>query len=139
MIKNIKRICFAVVVIFALVGAGGTALAATGYLTWGGTQDYNEAVQNLSEIGNRSQQLKVERDTAKASNSQLENIIKDKENIIKDKDNLINAKAQEVEAKQKEIDALRNQNTAESGQLQQAEKDMKDVNQKTKDVLNSLN
>lgn len=137
--KQIKRIGLAMVVIFALLGAGGTALAAVGYITWGGSQAYNEALQNLSDIGSRGQQLKAERDTAKASNGQLENIIRDKENIIKDKDNQINAKVQEIEAKQKEIDALRNQNTAESGQLQQAEKDMKDVNQKTKDVLNSLN
>ena len=137
--KQIKRIGLAMVVIFALLGAGGTALAAAGYITWGGTRDYNEALENLNAIGSRGQQLKSERDTAKASNGQLENIIRDKENIIKDKDNLIKAKDQEVAAKQKEIDNLRNQNNADAGQLQQAEKDMKDVNQKTKDVLNSLN
>ena len=136
--KTVKRIAMTLVALFALVGATGTALAAGGYITWGGTQNFNEAIQHLDTIGQRGQELKSKLNTANATKEQLENAVRDKENIIRDKENLINSKDQQLEAKQKEIDNLRNQQTGNADQLQQAERDMESINQKTKEVLNSF-
>ncbi len=57
--KTVKRIAMTLVALFALVGATGTALAAGGYITWEGTQNFNEAIQRLDTIGQRGQELKT--------------------------------------------------------------------------------
>lgn len=137
--KSIKRIITAFVVLFALIGAGGVTAFASGYINWQGTQAYQNILVTLEQIKQRGQGLKTERDTYKGSNEQLVNQIKDKENIIKDKDNLINAKTQENDALKKENDKLKESSTNEANKLKQAEMDMKDVDSKSKDVLNSLN
>lgn len=76
-------------------------------------------------------ELKTERDNSNRSNEQLVN-------QIKDKDNLINAKTQENEALKKENDKLKETSANEANKLKQAEIDMSDVDQKSKDVLNKL-
>ena len=120
-----------VVILFAILGLGTTVLATGGYIQWKGSSDFNEAMENLNLIEQRGVELKSERDMTNATNEQLQNIIRDKENIIQNKDNLINAKEQEIEN-------LRNQQGGDDSQLKQAEKDMEDVNNKTKQVLNGL-
>ena len=113
------------VIAFLMLTTG--VFAAASYIQWAGTQDYQETLINLDLIGQRGQELKSERDSLGNSNEQLENIIKDKENIIKDKDN-------EIEALEKRISDGR----TTQDQLKQAEKDMQDVNNKSKQVLNNL-
>lgn len=130
--KSIKRIITTLVVLFALIGAGGVTALASGYITWNGTQAYQNILVTLEQIKQRGQGLKTERDESKRSNEQLVN-------QIKDKDNLINAKTQENDALKKENDKLKESATNEANKLKQAEMDMKDVDSKSKDALNSLN
>ena len=129
--KTIKRITITIVTIFAFLGAGTTALAATGYITWKGSADFQQVLENLNLISERGQELKTERDGYYRENEQLVN-------RLKDKDNLINAKEQELDALRKDNQQLKESSTNNSNELKQAEKDMKEVNQKSKDVLNSL-
>ena len=137
--KSRKKLLKVVAIAFMIIGISTTALAAGGYITWNGSTDFHEAMENLNRIGERGNTLKSERDMANATNEQLQNVIKDKENVIKDKDNLINSKDQEISALEQEIENLKNQGTGNNEQLKQAEKDMKDVNNKTKQILNGLN
>ena len=144
--KSRKKLLKVVAIAFMIIGISTTALAAGGYITWNGSTDFHEAMENLNLIGERGNILKSERDRENATNEQLqnvmkykENVIKDKENVIKDKDNLISAKDQEIAAKEQEIENLKNQGTGNNEQLKQAEKDMRDVNNKTKEILNGLN
>ena len=129
--KAIKRIVITVGTFLVLIGGGGTALAAAGYITWDGSADFQQAMENLSLISDRGQELKTERDGFYRENEQLIN-------QVKDRDNLINAKQQEIDALSKENKQLKESSTNKSNELKQAEHDMKDVNQKSKEVLNSL-
>lgn len=129
--KTIKRITITTVTIFAFLGVSTTALAATGYITWKGSADFQQTLENLNLISERGQELKTERDGFYRENEQLIN-------QVKDRDNLINAKQQEIDALSKENKQLKESSTNKSNELKQAEHDMKDVNQKSKEVLNSL-
>lgn len=137
--KSRKKLLKVVAIAFMIIGISTTALAAGGYITWNGSSDFHEAMENLNLIGERGNILKGERDMANATNEQLQNVIKDKENVIKDKDNVISSKDQEIASLEQEIENLKNQGTGNNDQLKQAEKDMKDVNNKTKQILNGLN
>lgn len=123
-----KRFSILTVTIVAFLTLATGVMAGATYINWNGTQDYHETLENLNLIGQRGRELKSERDNLGNSNEHLENIIKDKENIIKDRDN-------EIEALEKRIS---NGQTTQD-QLRQAEKDMKDVNGKSKQVLNGMN
>ena len=129
--KTIKHITITIVTLFAFLGISTTALAATGYITWKGSADFQQALENLNIISERGQELKTERDGYYRENEQLVN-------RLKDKDNLINAKEQELDSLRKENQQLKESSTNNSNELKQAEKDMKEVNQKSKDVLNNL-
>lgn len=129
--KTIKRITITIVTIFAFLGAGTTVLASAGYISWNGSADFQQTLENLNLISERGQELKTERDGYYKENEQLVN-------RLKDKDNLINAKEQELDALRKENQQLKESATNNSNELKQAEKDMKEVNQKSKDVLDSL-
>lgn len=129
--KIIKRTLATLIIAFAFLGLGTTALAANGYITWGGSQDVQQALENLNLISDRGQELKTERDGYYRDNEQLVN-------QLKDKDNVINSKTQEIEAKQKEIDQLEQSATNNTDELKQAEKDAKTVNKKTSEVLKGL-
>lgn len=129
--KLIKATLITLIAVFALLGASVTALAASGYVNWNGTTAYQNILITLEQITTRGQELKTERDNSNRSNEQLVN-------QIKDKDNLINAKAQENEALKKENDKLKETSANEANKLKQAEMDMSDVDQKSKDVLNKL-
>lgn len=129
--KLIRGTLITLIAVFAIFGASVTALAASGYVNWNGTSAYQNILITLEQITNRGQELKTERDNSNRSNEQLLNQIKDRENVIKDKEN-------QLEAKQKEIDNLKNSATNNTDQLKQAETDMKDIDAKSKELLNSL-
>lgn len=113
-----------------IIMATGVAFAS-GYITWNGSNNYNQTIINLDAINTRGQELKSERDLANASNEQLQNIIRDKENVIRDKDN-------QITAKQNEIEQLKNQQGSNNDQLKQAEIDMQSVKDKSQQVLDGL-
>lgn len=129
--KVIKKTIITFVAVFALIGFGGTALAASGYINWNGTSAYQNILITLESIKNRGQELKSERDASNQSNEQLINQLKDKENVIKDKEN-------QLAAKQKEIDTLKNAATNNNDQLKQAEQDMKNADSKATEILNGM-
>lgn len=133
-----KLIATIAILMLSLTTFAGGVFASELYTNWNGTSAYNNILITLDSIKQRGQELKIERDNSNRSNEQLVNQIKDKDNVIKDKDNQLNAKEQEIAAKQKEIDNLKNAATNNSDQLKQAEKDMKDVDSKAKDVLNGM-
>lgn len=126
--KLIKRIT--VILMAMIIMATGVAFAS-GYITWNGSNNYNQTIINLDAINTRGQELKSERDLANASNEQLQNIIRDKENVIRDKDN-------QITAKQNEIEQLKNQQGSNNDQLKQAEIDMQSVKDKSQQVLDDL-
>lgn len=126
--KLIKRIT--VILMAMIIMATGVAFAS-GYITWNGSNNYNQTIINLDAINTRGQELKSERDLANASNEQLQNIIRDKENVIRDKDN-------QIIAKQNEIDQLKNKQGSNNDQLKQAEIDMQSVKDKSQQVLDGL-
>ena len=129
--KLLKATLITLIAVFALLGASVTALAATGYVNWNGSTAYQNILITLEQITTRGQELKTERDNSNRSNEQLVN-------QIKDKDNTITAKTQENEALKKENDKLKETSANEANKLKQAEMDMSDVDQKSKDVLNKL-
>ena len=129
--KLLKATLITLIAVFALLGASVTALAASGYVNWNGSTAYQNILITLEQITTRGKELKTERDNINRSNEQLVN-------QIKDKDNLINAKTQENEALKKENDKLKETSANEANKLKQAEMDMSDVDQKSKDVLNKL-
>ena len=126
--KLIKRIT--VILMAMIIMATGVAFAS-GYITWNGSNNYNQTIINLDAINTRGQELKSERDLANASNEQLQNIIRDKENVIREKDN-------QITAKQNEIEQLKNQQGSNNDQLKQAEIDMQSVKDKSQQVLDGL-
>lgn len=129
--KLLKATLITLIAVFALLGASVTVLGATNYINWNGSTAYQNILITLEQITTRGQELKTERDNSNRSNEQLVN-------QIKDKDNTINAKTQENEALKKENDKLKETSTNEANKLKQAEMDMSDVDQKSKDVLNKL-
>jgi len=126
--KTIKRIALTITILLALIGATGTVALASGYITWGGSQDFQQTLENLDLISDHGRELK----------SDNENIARELEqagNRLKDKDNQINALEQEIEALEKRIEG----NKTTQDQLKQAEKDMRDVKKKSEQVLKEFN
>lgn len=126
-----KLITTLAALILSLTMFAGGVFADELYTIWKGSADFQQTLENLNLISERGQELKTERDGYYRENEQLVN-------RLKDKDNLINAKEQEIDSLRKENQQLRESSTNNSNELKQAEKDMKEVNQKSKDVLNSL-
>lgn len=122
--KTIKRTILVATTAFALVGAGGTALAASGYITWNGSTDFQEAMEKIGLIGERSQAIKTEKE-------QLSIVVKEKGDAIHDK-------TQEIERLTKENEKLKETDVKDKDELKQAEKDMKEVNKKAEEVLKGL-
>lgn len=146
--KTMKRLAITTMALFALLGVSGTIAYASGYITWAGTQDYQQTLVNLDLIAERGNQLKadkqnliVERDNLVIEYEQLvsehENTYRENEqllNVIKDKENQINSLEQQIEALEKRI--TEGQTTQDM--LQQAEQDMADVERKSAEVLEGL-
>ena len=120
--KTIKRIALTITILLALIGATGTVALASGYITWNGTQDFQQTLANLNLISERGRELT-------ADNENINRELEQTRNQLLDKDNQINALEQEIDALKK---------NDKSDQLEQAEKDMRDVKNKSEQVLNEL-
>ena len=126
--KTIKRIALTITILFALIGATGTVALASGYITWNGTQDFQQTLANLNLISERGRELT-------ADNENINRELEQARNQLLDKDNRINALEQEIEALEKRVEG----NKTTQDQLKQAEKDMKEVREKSEEVLSEFN
>ena len=126
--KTIKRIALTITILLALIGATGTVALASGYITWNGTQDFQQTLANLNLISERGRELK-------ANNENINRELEQTRNQLLDKDNRINALEQEIEALEKRLDGSK----TTQDQLRQAEKDMKNVREKSEQVLSEFN
>ena len=126
--KVLKRTALTLTVLFALIGATGTVALASGYISWSGSNDFQQTLVNLNLISERGRELK-------ANNENINRELEQKHNELLDKDNQIDALEQEIEALEKRVDG--NKNTQD--QLKQAEKDMRDVKKKSEEVLSEFN
>ena len=125
--KVFKKVVLSLVVLMALIGIGGTVALASGYITWGGSQDFQQTLINLNLISERGRELK-------ANNENINRELEQTRNQLLDKDNQINALEQEIEALEKRVEG----NKTTQDQLKQAEKDMRDVKNKSEEVLNEF-
>lgn len=149
--------------IFALLGVGGTVAFASGYITWGGSNNYNKAMANLGLIQERieesdSSNKKLTDEVSKLTNelaesknkyTSLESSIKSEISNLHSKVTSANGKgnrydvfAEELSKYSKQLgldynfnDGLGNNNT--KSQLEQAEKDMERILLETEEILNS--
>ena len=126
--KTIKRTVLAFTILFALIGATVTVAFASGYITWGGTPDFEQTIVNLDLISKRGRELK-------ANNEGINRELEQMRNQLLDKDNKINSLEQEIEALEKRVEG----NKTTQDQLKQAEIDMKEVNKKSEQVLSEFN
>ena len=126
--KHLKRLAVTVTVLFALLGATGTVALASGYITWGGSQDFQQTLINLNLISERGRALKSDNESVGRELEQTKNTVLDKENEI---DRL----EQEIEALEKKVDGGK----TTQDQLEQAVKDMRDVKNKSEQVLSEFN
>ena len=126
--KTIKRTVLAITILFALIGATVTVAFASGYITWGGTPDFEQTIINLDLISKRGRELK-------ANNEGINRELEQTRNQLLDKDNKINSLEQEIEALEKRVEG----NKTTQDQLKQAEIDMKEVNKKSEQVLIEFN
>ena len=126
--KTIKRIALTITVLLALIGATGTVALASGYITWKGSEDFHQTLINLNLISERGRELT-------ADNENIARELEQTRNQLLDKDNHINALEQEIEVLEKRVDG----NRTTQDQLKQAEKDMRDVKQKSEEVLSEFN
>lgn len=82
--KLIKRIAIATVVLLALIGTSGIVAFASGYITWGGTEDYEATKVDLEELDTKRGQIVTNlNDARKLINSQNDLIDSQKETISK--------------------------------------------------------
>ena len=125
--KTMKRIAVTGTVLLALFGAGTGIALASGYITWGGTQDFEQTLINLNLIGERGQELKT-------ANENIGRELEQKHNELLDKDNQIDSLEQEIEALEKRIEGSK----TTQDQLKQAEKDFKHVREETESVLEGM-
>ena len=126
--KTIKRIALTITILLALIGATGTIALASGYITWNGTQDFQQTLINLNLISERGRELK-------ASNENINRELEQTKNKVLDKENEIDALEQEIEALEKRVEGSK----TTQDQLKQAEKDMRDVKNKSEQVLGEFN
>lgn len=156
--KSIKRIITTLVVLFALIGASVTAYAA---VTYGGAQDARQAKERISLIAGmfkrKDNKIKTLENEKKDFNKQLDDknkVIADKDKVIADKErekvqleNVIVQKENTIIQKETEISNLKGANEvlkqeldnkvkSYKEQLEQAEKDLKEINNLLGDVVN---
>ena len=126
--KTIKRTALTITILLALIGATGTVAFAANFITWNGTQDFQQTLVNLNLISDRGRELT-------ADNENIARELEQTKNKVLDKENEIDALEQEIEALEKRVDG----NKTTQYQLKQAEKDMRDVKQKSEEVLGEFN
>ena len=126
--KTIKRIALTLTVLLALFGAGTGVALASGYITWGGSNDFQQTLINLNLISERGRELK-------SNNENINRELEQTKNKVLDKENEIDSLNQQIEALEKRVDG----NKTTQDQLKQAEKDMRDVKKKSEEVLSEFN
>src|SRR5690625_1000862 len=126
--QPIKLIALTITILLALFGATTGIALASGYIQWGGSQDFQQTLINLNLISERGRELKANNE---GINRELEQV----RNQLLDKDNKINSLEQEIEALEKRDEG----NKTTQDQLKQAEIDMKEVNKKSEQVLSEFN
>ena len=122
--KTIKRVALTITIVCALIGATGTVALASGYITWGGSQDFQQTLINLNLISERGHEMK-------SDNENINRELEQTNNRLLDKENEINALEQEIDALKKRAEG----NKTTQDQLKQAEKDMKEAKKKSDEVL----
>lgn len=149
--SKLKKLTTAVVIAFSLVGAGGTVLAATGYVTWGGTENFEATMSALENIANKATGMKEETtslesqlatekakvatatETLNALNTELANS-NGKGNRHDIMQNGLNKVASDLGV---DLQFVRNDAKPENqNELEQAEKDMQTVKDKAEEVSN---
>src|SRR5699024_10147362 len=126
--KAIKRIALTITILLALIGATGTVAFAANYITWNGSQDFQQTLANLNLISERGRELK-------SNNDNINRELEQTRNQLLDKDNQINALEQEIEALEKRVGGKE----TTQDHFKQAEKDMRDVKNKSEQVLSEFN
>lgn len=155
-----KRLVVGLLVLFALVGIGGTVAFATDYLTWGGTPDFETTKITLEEISQRGLALQSERDNALESKLTAEEKVTqlqaEKANLVKHVETVMgNVKTKRGASKYEELAKgantlagllgsdvrldLKLGNTQSDDLLRQAEEDMEALRIKSQEVLDQLN
>lgn len=113
--KNIiKRVAITLIVLLALLGAGTGIAFASGYIQWGGTDDYQETLTILDQIEQRSNELGTERGQMVSYILHLE------------------AEIEDLQAR------LDNGSKTGQDQMKQAEEDMNHVKERSQEVLENL-
>lgn len=110
--KNIKKLIVTITVMLALIGATGLTAFAAGYITWPGSDDYIESIENIDEVKVISLGLKDDNKAKEKEINELNKEIKELEKII--------------------------EKSPDSDQMKQAEEDMKDIKKRTEDLLDEL-
>src|SRR5690625_5873087 len=95
--KTIKRTVLAITILFALIGGTVTVACSSGYITRGGTPDFEQTIVNLDLISKRGRELK-------ANNEGINRELEQMRNQLLDKDNKINSLEQEIEALEKRVE-----------------------------------
>ena len=123
--KTMKKVAFTGMAALALFGAGTGVAFASGYITWNGTENYNEILQGLDDMERRHNELGGER-------SQMIRELIQRADKIEEHETTIAELNEQIEELQKEGPAT------EAGKLKQAEQDMKHVNKRTQEVLKNM-
>lgn len=123
--KQIKKLGITVLTGLALFGVGTGVAFAGGYITWGGSEDYQETLDVLEQIEQRSSELGVERGQMINELLYRENLIEQHETTIAE----LNGRIEELE---------QDDNVTDQNQLEQAEEDMEHVKERSQEVLENL-
>ena len=126
--KLIKRTTMTLTVLLALFGITTGVAFAGGYITWNGSSDYFQLIENLDLISQRGNEMK-------SDNENINRELEQTNNRLLDKENEINALEQEIDALEKRAEG----NKTTQDQLKQAEKDMKEAKKKSDEVLGVFN
>ena len=123
--NKLKKVAFTGMAALALFGAGTGVAFASGYITWNGTENYNEILQGLDDMERRHNELGGER-------SQMIRELIQRADKIEEHETTIAELNEQIEELQKEGPAT------EAGKLKQAEQDMEHVNERTQEVLKNM-
>lgn len=132
-------------VVFALLGAGGTAAIASGTVTWVGTADYQETLAILDDIKDEGEARIGERDSAKQTIVQRDSTITSKNSQISGLETNLSTTQGELTSTKNTLTTTQNTltttqsnlSTAE-GKLGQAQKDVQALKTKSAEVLSVL-
>lgn len=136
--KKFSLLTVSIIAFFSLaIGVGASAA----YINWNGTNDYYQTLENFGLIEQgiirKDDQINELSETLFIKRAELNNtkgLLADVERELEQKNNQLLDKDNQIEALEKRIE---NGQTT-SGQLEQAEKDMKDVQEKSSELLEKV-